>query len=359
VFIPKQAAMARVLRQRRIPYVIKPGGGLLPPVLRRGVIKKALYTTLVERPRFMGASAIVIVTPGEERAIRAYVPDFQGPIRWIPNAVPLDDLGPHRWDGSTLHQGQKRIVFLGRFDVLHKGLDILIEIARLLPDVQFDLHGTEDAKTRDWLERLKRTRPANVAFRDPIFGHDKGKVLAESCLYIQPSRWEVFGNSVAQCLSLGVPTAITQTMDLAQLYHEHDLGLVIPLDAAEAAAQIRMALADPERMHDWSRRGRQFAQTNFHPRTVAEKYLALYREVIASGRRREAHPSVIMIGDDAAPPATEGVREPHSAAGLRAWTARSNASALVQRSRGRRLGTFRRGRLTRGAQLTLGRTAPE
>lgn len=282
VFIPQQAVMARVLRQCGIPYVIKPGGGLNLQVLRRGIIKKSLYGMLLERPRFMGASAIAVVTPREELAVRAYLPHFRQLIRWMPNPVDVEGLGPHRWQGLNSRPGKKRIAFLGRFDVLHKGIDILVEIARLLPEAQFDLYGAEDVKTRDWLKRLKQNLPANVAFHDPIFGPKKGRLLAESCLYLQPSRWEGFPNSVAQCLFLGVPCAIADTLALAQLYREHDLGLVIPLDPPNAAAQIRAALADETRMWEWSRRGEQFARTHLHPRSVAERYLALYQEVIDS-----------------------------------------------------------------------------
>jgi peptidoglycan/xylan/chitin deacetylase (PgdA/CDA1 family)/glycosyltransferase involved in cell wall biosynthesis len=290
VFIPQQAVMARVLRQRQIPYVIKPAGGLLPQVLRRNVIKKGLYGMLVERPRFMGAAAIAAVTPGEERAIRAYLPAFHKPIRWIPNPVAIDQLGPHCWQGLQGRSRQKRVAFLGRFDVLVKGIDILVEIARLLPEVRFDLYGAPDAKTRAWLERLRQNAPANVAFNDPIFGPDKGKMLAESALYLQPSRWEGFPNSVAECLYLGVPCAIGEHLDLAQIYRQHNLGLVIPLDPAGAAMRIRAALADQVRMREWSRRGQEFARTHLHPRVVTESYLAMYQEGIdAHARSRAKH----------------------------------------------------------------------
>jgi glycosyltransferase involved in cell wall biosynthesis len=287
VFIPQQAVMARVLRRRGIPYVITPHAGLLPQVLKRGRIKKGLYGTLVERQRFMGASAISTVTPGEERAVHAYLPRFHKPIRWIPNPIAIEELGQSRWHGLPGHQGSKRIAFLGRFDVLHKGIDILIEIARLLPELRFDLFGAEHFKTRAWLERLKRNLPGNVLFHDPIFGPEKAKMLAESCLYVQPSRWEGFPVSVAECMYLGVPCAITDTLDLAQFYSQYDLGLLIPLDPQKAAARIRAALGDEMRMREWSRRGQHFAETHFQPRAVAEKYLAVYEEAIETRQSAE------------------------------------------------------------------------
>jgi glycosyltransferase involved in cell wall biosynthesis/peptidoglycan/xylan/chitin deacetylase (PgdA/CDA1 family) len=282
VFIPRQATMGRVLNEFSIPYIITPHAGLAPQVLRRGVIKKTIYSWLRERPRFMGSAAIALVTPAEERAVRSFIPFYHKPIRWMPNPVEVDKLDPHRWHGVA---GEKRIAFLGRFDVLVKGIDILIEIARLLPEIKFDLYGTEDPKTLDWLNRLKQNLPANVAFNQPIFGIEKAEMLSKATMYLQPSRWEGFPVSVAECLFLGVPSVITDTLDLAQLFYQHGLGLVVPPNPQRAAEQIRAAMADEPLMQQWSQHGRNFAMAHFHPAAVANKYIQLYREVIENQPR--------------------------------------------------------------------------
>lgn len=284
VFIIRQATMARVLREVGIPYVITPHGGLAPQVLRRGVIKKSIYTVLRERPRFMHAAAVALVTPAEERAVRSFIPRYRNIIRWMPNPVETSQLDPHRWAGTN---APKRAVFLGRFDVLVKGIDILIEIARRMPEMQFDLYGTEDPKTLGWLNELRRNLPGNIKFNAPVFGSDKARALAGASFYIQPSRWEGFPVSVAECMHLGVPSVIADTLDLAQLFFQHDLGLVIPLDPENAVAQIRAAMDQPGKMQHWSETGQQFAHEHFHPANVAQKHIRLYSEVL--GREMQEH----------------------------------------------------------------------
>ncbi len=276
VFIPKQAVLARLLRKSGIPYVITPHAGLAPQVLARGRLKKSVYSAVRERPRFMGAAAVALVTPAEEKAVRAFIPRYAGIVRWMPNPVEVQMLDPHRWRGVG---DPKRLVFLGRFDVLVKGIDILVEIARLLPDVKVDLYGIEDPKTLDWLKKIKENLPANVSFNDPIFGAAKAEVLAGASLYIQPSRWEGFPVSVAECQYLGVPSSISDALDLAQLFEQHDLGLVLSLEPEVAAPQLREALADPQRLEEWSRRGREFALKHFVPSAAAQNYVNLYEEV--------------------------------------------------------------------------------
>jgi glycosyltransferase involved in cell wall biosynthesis len=276
VFQPKHATLAKQLKRRQIPYVIKPAGGLLPQVLRRGQMQKSLYSWLLEKPRFMGAGAIAIVTPGEEKDVRAFVPHYQGIIRWMPNPIDADSLDGQQWKGP---QSPKRLVFLGRFDVLHKGIDILVAIARWLPDVEFHLYGTEDAGTRQWFERIKQDMTPNVYFHRPVFGSEKFRVLSEANLYIQTARWEVFGISIAEAMYLGTPCAVAETIHFAELFQQYDLGLVLPGDPKEAAAQLKAILDQPEQMKYWSQQSQSFAHTYFHPQAVAQNYLKLYEEV--------------------------------------------------------------------------------
>ena len=288
VFIVRQATLSRILRSYRIPYVITPHAGLAPQVLARGRTKKTVYSILRERPRFMGAAAIALVTPAEEKAVRSFLPDYRKIVRWMPNPVDFSLLDPHRWQG--LATPKKRLVFLGRFDVLVKGIDILIEIARLLSDVEVHLYGTEDPKTLDWLNRLRQNLPTNVTFHDPIFGNAKAEVLSKASLYIQPSRWEGFPVSVAECLYLGVPSSIADTLDLAQLFYQHNLGLVLSLKPERAAEQIREALADTQRMTEWSERGRDFAIKHFAPASVAQNHVRLYEQVIRQNAAAPENP---------------------------------------------------------------------
>lgn len=276
VFQPQHATLARTLVHQEIPYVIKPGGGLLPQVLQRDLLRKSIYSWLIEKRRFYRAAAIAMVTPREEKDLRSFLPRYQGIMRWMPNPVDAKHLEGQSWQGETK---KKQLVYLGRFDVLHKGIDILIEIAQYLPEVEVHLYGSEDAQTKDWLEQIKRTLPPNVHFHKPIFGAEKFKVLANATLYIQTARWEVFGISIAEAMYLGTPCAIANTLHLADIFEQHDLGLVFPPNPKQAAARLSEVLNQPTLLQDWSKKAQIFAQKHFQPRAVALNYLKLYEDV--------------------------------------------------------------------------------
>jgi len=286
IFLPKQALLGKILSKYKIPYLITPHA-LTPQFLQRNQLKKQLYSFFVERPRFMGAGAIVGVSPGEEKTIRKFVPRYEGKICSIFNAInlaPGQETSPlWRWNPNKKH-----LVYLGRFDVWHKGIDILIAIAHHLPaDVELHLYGTGAGKNQEWLSQLKKQLPHNVYFHAPVFDKEKAKVLSEAMLYIQTSRWEVFGLSIAESMCLGVPCAIAETLCLSEILRHNDLGLVLSSHPKQAASQIIKIINRPEILQYWSERGFRFAKANFAPFIVASQYLNLYKEIL---QKKRHHP---------------------------------------------------------------------
>ncbi|MGV0027274.1 glycosyltransferase family 4 protein [Phormidesmis priestleyi] len=277
IFIPKQASLAQQLRQFGIPYVITPHGRVLSHWFRRGWIKKHFYSWLIERARFRGAAAITIATPREEAEIQEFIPGYQGKIHPILNPVDTSTLSQASWEGDTQAM---QLVYLGRFDVLVKGLDRLIEMARLLPQAEIHLYGTEDLKTKSWLDRLKRNLPSNVYFHPPVFGAEKIQVLKKATLYIQMSRQEMFGMSIAEAMCIGTPCAIAETLNIADLFDRHDLGLVLPANLEQSAIVLSNALRSEARLQQWSQRAKQFAQTHFEASAIAANCLQLYEQVL-------------------------------------------------------------------------------
>lgn len=279
VFVPKQASLADRLRALGIPYVITPHGGLIPAVQQRGRAKKSIYRRLIEGPRFMGAAAVGEVTPNGEGDVHAFVPRYRGPVRWIPNPVNAKLFDDACWKPD---RDPQRLVFLGRFDVVHKGIDILVETARRTPEAQFELYGNDHTPTKERLEGLRRSLPPNVAIRPPIFNQEKVCALTSATMYIQMSRWEALSISILEAMYAGVPPVITETMSMAPIIREHDAGLVVPLDPARAAPLISAALNDPAQLQNWSHNARRYARATFAPRPVAETYIRLYEEALGA-----------------------------------------------------------------------------
>lgn len=280
VFIPRQASFAKLLRAVGVPYIITPHGGVAPQVLQRGKIKKQLYSWFWEQPRFMGAAAITVATPPEADAVRAFVPNFAGLVPLVTN--PVEESYFHQ-AGWMPDPDQKRLVFLGRFDVMCKGIDTLIDVAKLLPEVEVHLYGTDDGDSMADMEKVKRDAPRNAFFHGPVYGADKIKVLEHATMCIQMSRWESFGLSIAEALALGVPCAVTATMNIASLLQECDAACVLAAQPDQAAAKLREVLNDAAALQRLAQNGRQFAERSCEAKSVAGQYAEICQAAI--GRR--------------------------------------------------------------------------
>jgi glycosyltransferase involved in cell wall biosynthesis len=273
-FIPRQARLAFRLRRNRIPYVVTPHGGVAPQVLRRSPLRKLLYGVLWEKPRFQGAAAVTAVTPAEVREIRAYAgADLR--VCQVLNPVIRTTAAARR----VASPERPRLVYLGRFDVWHKGLDLLVGLACRLPHCDFHLYGKEDGRTRKDLARLRQEAPPHVAFHPPVYGSDKDRVLREATLYVQTSRWEAFGISVAEAMLQGTPCAVRESMHIADLLQEEGAGFILPADRDESVRYLSEILSDPEGLRQVGDQGQRYAEEAFHPRRIAEQFLKLYAEV--------------------------------------------------------------------------------
>jgi len=270
VFVPAHAALALQLRRHRIPYCVSPHGGLN---LWRGQLKKAAYGAVVEKPYLRRADTIFVLTAREQAVLDGWLGADNRRYVELPNAVPAGQPSP-RWQRPQ----QAKLVYLGRFDVYKKGLDRLVEVARLLPDVEVSAYGlASGSERRDFQSLLSKGVPANMHFLEPIYGGEKIAALLSASMYVQLSRDEGFGMSIVEAMQLGVPVAISSGCAIADRLAEEDLGLILPDDPAQAAVVIKAALGDDARVSKWSRSGSQWTTRTLASNVIAQQALNVYR----------------------------------------------------------------------------------
>jgi glycosyltransferase involved in cell wall biosynthesis len=197
---------AAVARKLGVAYVPMPRGAYDPSIVARRRVTKKLWWLALER-QLLARSLAVHVFFEEERAHLTEL-GYGGPLVVAPNGVePPEGVS---WDGGS----GGYLLWMGRFDPEHKGLDLLLHGLALIPEQrrpQLRLHGP------DWRGR----KPDVVALAvelglerwvtvgEPIHGDAKWRTLAAALGFVYPSRWEGFGNSVAEATAIGLPTLTT------------------------------------------------------------------------------------------------------------------------------------------------------
>jgi glycosyltransferase involved in cell wall biosynthesis len=177
---------------------------------------------------------------------------------------------PAGWNDPRL-----KVLFVGRFD-RQKGLDVLLEAARLAPDqICVRCAGTSvvgggaAVSLPDNVEALGWLNETQVAAQ-----------FASADVVAIPSRWEGFGLAAIEAMRAGVPVVASRVGGLPEVLEDGVTGRLVPPDdpiallaaltSDNAAARARMGAA-----------GRQRFLARFTAQRSAEQVGQVYRDVLA------------------------------------------------------------------------------
>jgi glycosyltransferase involved in cell wall biosynthesis len=192
----------------------------------------------------------------------------------MPNAAPTWLYPVPIWNPRDADR--PRLVCLARHDIWHKGLDVLAEIARALPEADFVVYGVADPKHVTEVQEFVRLSPKNLVLGQPVFGDAKDEVLASATMYIQTSRYESLSHSVLEAMTAGLPMAVSSYIGRELKLSLRGAGLVLGDDPRLAASQLRSVLLDRQQLVSWSRAARELALSEFDPQKVAQCSVDMY-----------------------------------------------------------------------------------
>lgn len=204
---------------------------------------------------------------------------FTGALEVLPLGVDVERFSPasHRSIGQELRLG-----YVGRLEE-HKGVQVLIEALRAVPQATLDIVG--DGPHRPVLEDL--IQRWGLAARIRICGFADHDALPEryrsfDALVVpslqRPNWIEQFGRVAVEAMASGVPVVAMDTGSLPEVVGDAGL-LVPPEDPMALAAAIERLSADPALREELGRRGRE-ASARFSWSNVAAGHVALYRRVL-------------------------------------------------------------------------------
>ena len=187
-------------------------------------------------------------------------------------------------------QGKKVILFFGRL-TLKKGLDLLVKafgrIARSRTDVHLFLAGPDDegygCKVRLWLQDegvLDR-----ATFAGMLTGKRKEAALASADIFVLPSYTENFRLAVIEALAVGIPSVISNKINIWRELSSAGAAVVVNCDAQEVASAILTLLDDAEQRSHLGEAGKRLVAEQFTWSLGIGPNGALYREVAASNSR--------------------------------------------------------------------------
>lgn len=278
---------AAAARDAAVPLVVSTRGMLERAALAHHRRRKRASWLLFDR-RVVAQAACLHATSRAERA--SLEADWPGRrVVDIPNTVDVDPVDEEaRIDARTfagVPAGAPYVLFLGRIHPI-KRLDLLAaafeRVARADPGVHLVIAGPDERGHRRAVEPRFAAVAARTHWTGEITGRRKAGLLSGAAVLVLCSDAESFGLSVAEALAAGVPVVATRTCPWP-VVEQAGCGYWVEQDAAAIAAAVGRILGDPAGAHAMGRRGQELIAREYSGRTVARRWLALYRELRGHG----------------------------------------------------------------------------
>lgn len=215
--------LAKKLDRLHIPYIINPRGSLTKQARNNKSKWKKNIAHLLWFDRFVNHSKAIQYLTKQECA-DTYVKEH--PYFILPNGF---NTPTHTKNSFSLDK--IKVVFIGRIDIYHKGLDLLLEAAISIKyelrraNVRFDIYGPSNA---DWTLLEQRIAENDVVDLFEMKGETTGKakedVLLDADVFVLTSRFEGHPMGLIEALAYGLPALVTIGSNMKDEIEQADAG---------------------------------------------------------------------------------------------------------------------------------------
>lgn len=269
------------LKKRKIPYVIVPHGELTLNAQKKKYLKKKIANLLIFNRFMKGAIAIQCLSDVEQRETNFKVNKFIGT-----NGVLISDK-----EKSSFSSDGLKFIYVGRLDAFHKGIDILLDAIKdnkellIANNCVFDIYGP-DREGR--FENILRIISENdigdlVNLHHEISGVDKEKVLLDSDVFVQTSRFEGMPLGILEALSYGIPCAVTEGTTLGLDISNNNAGWSATTDVIGVSKMLKDVVANKDCLMEKSKNAKCLAINNYSWNVISERTLKRYQAYISRG----------------------------------------------------------------------------
>jgi len=266
--------LVKRITAKGIPYVIIPHGELSDEAQKKKHLKKMIANLLLFNRFTNRAAAIQCLSQ------REFDTTHFGKKKFIAtNGVFMP--GKRK---ESFNSGKTNIVYIGRLDAFHKGLDILIDAAKInhekliSSNTVINVYGPDFEGRLAHLKELVKAADVGdaVKLHDPVSGDEKVNVLLGADFFIQTSRFEGMPLGILEALSYGIPCLVTRGTTLGEKIEDGGCGIMAETDPESVAGKMMQMIESKDRYKEMSDNGIKFVEDNFSWNAVAQETVRLY-----------------------------------------------------------------------------------
>ncbi len=278
VFRISNYKFSKILKEKNIPYIFTPHDSYSSESLQKKKWLKLVFLKTLEGHILKNASMVHAISNQGVEDIRRFT---DNKISMVTNFVP-------DYSRDFVYPRKRHICFVGRFDIYQKGIDQQLKAYQLfqrhssirIPMVMIGRHSAQDLRTvRNLIQDMQLDPGGHIQIPGRVSDRDKYRYLRDSYVYMQLSRYEGFGLSIVEALSMHKPVIISDKVPIKDRVLEHEAGFVVSNYQEAAEALFKIYSMGPEEYARMARQARKCYEQCFHPEIIKPQLLDMYREV--------------------------------------------------------------------------------
>lgn len=281
IYFKNYFPLVKKINANRIPYILVPHGSLTVYAQSIKPTKKKVGNIFFNKI-INSAAAIQYLSKQElETSINKGLYDFVGC-----NGIGIEDKYHYEFDSKV---GLK-IIYIGRLDPYHKGLDVLIDGCNCVKNelrnknIKVSLIGPDHEGGKNKLQNMidKYSIDDIVSIENGLFGDEKITRILSSDYFVQTSRFEGQPLGILEALSLGLPVIATPGTNMANEIEENNCGIKVELNSYEIGKGILQAYSYKRGLKEMSNNAMEFIRNNYRWEKVSKETIEKYEFIIKS-----------------------------------------------------------------------------
>lgn len=268
----------KILCRRNIPYIVIPHGSLRKEAQSQKRLAKMIVNSLFFRSFVKKSAVVQYLSEAEKNASGG----FKSDSFIIPNGVPevQECWNVHQKEGLSL-------IFIGRYSIFYKGLDILFDACERIQDfmrenhIVLNLYGVDfENNLVEMKEMIVRKKLEDIVFiNGPAFGEEKRKVLLDADCFIQTSRSEGQPVGILEAMSYGLPVIVTEGTSFSKMVIEYDCGFDAGNDCQSVANAILSLFAARDDLQSLSANAKKLIHEKYSWEKVVQSTTEVYKKI--------------------------------------------------------------------------------
>lgn len=273
-------------KKNNVPYILQ-ARGALPTYIGRKNFKR-VYDLLFGYNILNNVSKVIALNKMEAEQYKFMGID-ESKIEIVPNAINISKYENLPDKGSfktkyNIKDDEEFILYLGRIHKI-KGIDILVDafsdLSKEFNNLKLVIVGPDDdGSLQNLKEMVENLNLGNkVLFTGPLYESEKLEAYIDSEVYVLPSIYEIFSNTVIEACFCGTPVVITDRCGIAD-FIDGRAGCVVGYDKDQLYQGIYEILTNEKLKEKFGLEGPRLIIEKFSLDNTANKVEDVYNKLL-------------------------------------------------------------------------------